>query len=281
MTPPQVLVLAGYGINCDEETKFAFEKAGARADILHINDLIDNPQKLSECQIFTFPGGFSYGDDTGSGNALAYQIRNHLWEEMIKFIEEDHLALGICNGFQVMVNLGLLPALKGKYGERRAALVHNDSARYTVRWVDLQFQGNSPWTKGIENISLPIAHGEGKFFTDDATLTELRQKELIAARYVAGEICRYQDLLANPNGSLDNIAGITDETGRILGMMPHPERAIDFTHLPHWTLLKEHLKREKWESNLENNIADFSISLHLPQDGPGLKIFENAVKYFE
>src|SRR3989344_1522485 len=266
MAIPNVLALTGYGINCDEETKFAFEKAGARADIVHINEIIDGPKRLGDYQILAFPGGFSYGDDTGSGNALANRIRNNLLAEVQRFVDNDNLTMGICNGFQVMVNLGLLPALGGNYGERRVALVHNDSARYIDRWVDLQFQGNSPWAKGIKIMSVPIAHGEGKFFADDSTLAELREKGLIAARYVSGEICDYQSLPANPNGSLDDIAGITDESGRLIGLMPHPERAIDFTHLPHWTLLKEQYKREGRE---------------LPPEGPGLKIFENAVKNFE
>ncbi|HLC52975.1 MAG TPA: phosphoribosylformylglycinamidine synthase I [Candidatus Nanoarchaeia archaeon] len=265
MVTPHVLVLTGYGINCDEETKFAFEKAGARADIVHINDLIDGQRQLRDYQILAFPGGFSYGDDTGSGNALANRIRNHLWDEVQRFIDDDHLAIGICNGFQVMVNLGLLPALGRKYGERRVALVHNDSARYMDRWVDLQFQGKSPWVEQIGRISLPIAHGEGKFFADDRTLAELQGKGLVAARYIAGEICGYQNLPANPNGSLDNIAGITDESGRLIGMMPHPERAIEFTHRPDWTLLKEMYRRAGQD---------------LPTEASGIIVFKNGVKYF-
>lgn len=136
---PKVLVLTGYGINCDEETKFAFEKAGASADLIHVNDLIDNPSRLKDYQIVAFPGGFSYGDDTGSGNALAWKIRNHLGVE--RFVNDDKLVIGICNGFQVLVNLGLLPALDKQYGQRQAALVHNESARYYDRWVDLEFSG--------------------------------------------------------------------------------------------------------------------------------------------
>ncbi len=266
MATPHVLALTGYGINCDEETAFAFRQAGARVDIVHINDLIADPAKLNRYQILAFPGGFSYGDDTGSGNALANKIQNHLSDEVLRFVEEDHLAIGICNGFQVMVNLGLLPALDGNYGKRSVALTHNDSARYIDRWVDLQFQRGSPWTQGIERISVPIAHGEGRFYTDSETLTRLHEKGLVAAKYVAGEICAYQDLPANPNGSLDDIAAITDETGRLIGMMPHPERAIAFTHLPHWTLLREQYKREGQE---------------IPEEGPGLQIFKNAVEYFE
>lgn len=259
-----VLVLTGYGINCDEETKFAFEKAGTSADIVHVNDLIDGRKKLSDYRVLAFPGGFSYGDDTGSGNALANKIRNHLWGDVRKFAEGDNLVIGICNGFQVLVNLGLLPALDG-YGKRQVALVHNDSARYLDRWVDLQFSGKSPWTRNIGTISLPIAHGEGKFYAEQEILKQIMEKNLVAAKYVYGEICKHQNLKANPNGALEDIAGITDKSGRIIGMMPHPERAIGFTHLPHWTLLKEKLARE---------------GKPLPEEGPGLQIFRNAAEYF-
>ncbi len=260
-----VLVLTGYGINCDEETKFAFDRAGAKAEIVHINDLIDGRKKLSDYRILAFPGGFSYGDDTGSGNALANKIRNHLWNEVSKFVKGDNLVIGICNGFQVLVNLGLLPALEG-YGKREVALVHNDSARYMDRWVDLQFSGKSPWIRSIDKMSLPIAHGEGRFFAEPAILKRIIENNLVAAKYIEGEICKHQNLKANPNGAFEDIAGITDKSGRIIGMMPHPERAISFTHLPHWTLLKEKLKRE---------------GKPLPEEGPGLQIFRNAVEYFK
>ena len=262
----KVLVLTGYGINCDEETKFAFEKGGAHVDIVHVNDLIDGHKKLHDYHILSFPGGFSYGDDTGSGNALANRIKNHLWGELNDFVQKDRLVIGICNGFQVMVNLGLLPGLDGRYGNRQVALTHNDSARYSDRWVDLQFEGGSPWIQGVDKMSAPIAHGEGRFFATPEINEELHKKGLIAAQYVDGEICRYQQLKANPNGSTDDIAAITDESGRLIGMMPHPERAIDFTHLPHWPLLKEQCIREGRE---------------LPIDGLGLRIFQNGVRYFE
>jgi len=266
MAKPKVLIMSGYGINCEEETSFAFEKSGAKADIVHINDLIDRIRKLDDYQILAFPGGFSYGDDTGSGNAFANRIRNNLWQEIKNFIEKEKLAIGICNGFQIMTNLGLLPALNGEYGKTEVALVHNDSARYNDRWVDLQFEGNSPWVQDIDKISIPIAHGEGKFYAEPRILTELNKRGLVAARYIKGEICEYQNLEANPNGSLENIAGITDETGRLIGMMPHPERAIDFTHLPNWPLLKEKYKRK---------------GKKIPKEVNGLEIFKNAVKYFK
>lgn len=264
MANPKALVLTGYGINCDEETKFAFERAGAKADLVHVNDLIETPKRLNDYQIVAFPGGFSYGDDTGSGNALAWKIKNNLGIE--RFSQDDKLVIGICNGFQVLVNLGLLPAIDRKYGQRQVALNHNSSARYLDRWVDLEMSGSSPWTKNIERISLPIAHGEGNFYANPEVLREINARGLVAARYVEGEVCNFQTLPANPNGSLENIAGILDETGRIFGLMPHPERAISFTQLPNWTNLREKYRREGNE---------------IPNDGPGIQIFNNAVRYFD
>lgn len=266
MAPPNVLVLTGYGINCEEETKFSFQMAGADADIAHINDLLDGHKKLKDYQVLAFPGGFSYGDDTGSGNAFAHRVKNHLWEKVVSFVQGDHLVIGICNGFQIMVRLGLLPALSSQYGHRQVALTYNTSARYLARWVDLEVPNDSPWLAGVEKLSLPIAHGEGNFYAPGEVLQELEEKGLIALKYAAGEMCAYQNLEPNPNGSLKDIAGITDESGRLLGMMPHPERAVCFTQLPHWPWLRAKYTRQGQK---------------IPEHGPGLKIFENAVKYFE
>lgn len=258
MRIPKIIVLAGYGLNCEEETKYAFELAGGKADIVHINDLINGIKKIEEYQILTIPGGFAYGDDTGAGNAFANKIKNHLLEKLKQFIKKDHLVIGICNGFQILAHLDLLPV--------KIALINNDSARYTDRWVDLKIENSSPWLQGIKALSLPVAHGEGNFYVDDKTLNTLNRKKLIALRYIKGEIYEYQSLSANPNGSLDNIAGITDESGKIFGLMPHPERAMFFTQLPHWTYLKEKYKRE---------------GVKIPEYGPGLKIFKNAIDYFQ
>jgi len=266
MATPNVIVVGGRGINCEEETAFAFRTAGARAEIVSVDDLIDKRRKISDCQILAFPGGFSYGDDTGAGNALAHRLRHGLWDELRGFVGNHGLMIGICNGFQVMVNLGLLPAVGGQYGLQQAALVYNDSARYFDRWVDLDFFGESPWIKGIGRISLPIAHCEGKFYAPDEVLAEIQRKRLVAARYVEGRMCRSMGMQANPNGSLDDIAAITDETGRLIGMMPHAERAIAFTHRPDWTLLKEAFKRG---------------GIPVPEYGEGLAIFRNGVEYFK
>ncbi|MDO8529323.1 MAG: phosphoribosylformylglycinamidine synthase I [bacterium] len=255
MKKPKVLILSGYGLNCEEEMKYAFELAGASADIVHINDLIANKNKLKNYQILAFPGGFSYGDDTGSGKAYANKMRNHLWKEIQEFVNENKLVIGICNGFQILTNLGLLPG----------ALTFNDSARYIDRWVDIKIEGESPWLQKIDTLAVPIAHGEGKYYADEKTLLDLEKNNHIAAKYIHGEMCEYQNLEANPNGSLENIAGILGFEGRVLGMMPHPERAMFFSQLPHWPYLKEKYKRE---------------GKIIPAEGPGLQIFKNAVRYF-
>jgi phosphoribosylformylglycinamidine synthase len=264
MATPKVMVMSGYGLNCETETKAAFDKAGAQADIVHINDLIEGLSSFDGYQIIAFPGGFSYGDDTGSGLAYANRFKLNLFEKFKRFMEQDKLGIGICNGFQSMGNLGLVPALNG-HNNVQVALTHNNSARYKDRWVDLEFHSSSPWTKGIRHLSLPIAHGEGRFYAEPGTLWRMQERGLIAAKYVSGDMCAYQGLEANPNGSVDDIAAITDETGRFLGMMPHPERAINFTHRPDWPLLKENLRKEGKE---------------LPEEGASMKLFRNAVKYF-
>jgi len=251
---PKVIILSGYGLNCEDETKYAFELAGGQGQIVHINDLIKNKNLLNNFQIMAVPGGFAYGDNTGAGNAFSLKLKNHLWENISKFVKKDSLVIGICNGFQVIVNLGLVPALNNKYGERQAALLSNESARYTTGWFDLKIVSDTPWLYGIKEISLPIAHGEGKFFASGEILKQINKKKFVAIKYVN-----------NPTGTLENIAGITDESKRIFGLMPHPERAMFFTQLPNWPYLKEKYKREGKE---------------LPKFGPGLKIFQNAVKYF-
>ncbi len=256
MRKPKVIIFSGYGLNCEEETKVAFERAGAEADIVHVNDLVDKRVSLRRYQILAVPGGFSYGDDTGSGKAYANKMKNHLAEEIDAFFAKDKLGIGICNGFQILTNAGLLPG----------ALTYNDSARYTVRWVDVEARGGSPWLRGVTRLTLPVAHGEGKFVGSEKLLDELEKGKSVAFRYVKGEISTWQGLPPNPNGSLRDIAGVLARGGRILGLMPHPERAQFFTQLPHWTYLKEQLARK---------------GKRIPNDGPGLQIFKNAVNYFK
>lgn len=248
MKKVKVLVLSGYGLNCELETAYGFELVGGQAEIVHVNDLISGEKKMSSYQIMVFPGGFSYGDDTGSGYAFGNRVKNHLWEDVLKFVEKDKLVLGICNGFQILVNLGLMPEV---------ALRWNEKPRYIDAWVDLKVENTTSWLKGLTEFSLPVANGEGRFYADKKILKELKQKKLVALRYVNQ---------ANPNGSLDDIAGIIDETGRVFGLMPHPERGMLFHHLPDWTYLKEKFRREKKK---------------LPKFAAGLQIFNNGVKYFK
>jgi phosphoribosylformylglycinamidine synthase len=255
MKKPHVIIFSGYGLNTEDETKAAFESVGATADIVHINALIEKPSLLDKAQIAVFPGGFSYGDDTGSGKAYGNRVKQHLGKALEKFLARDTLLIGICNGFQILTSAGILPG----------ALIANDNARYTCRWVDLEVKSESPWLKGITRLSVPIAHGEGKYYAPPETLALLSKVGGVALKYVKGEVCKHFDLPENPNGSMENIAGITGYNGRVLGLMPHPERAVRFTQLPHWTCLRE--------SYLRNGIE-------MPVQGPGVAIFKNAVQYF-
>ncbi len=263
---PKVIVITGYGINCEEETAKVFNWSGAQATIVHINDLIANPNQLNEYQIMAFPGGFSYGDDTGSGNGLANKIRNNIKDHILKFAAEDKLVIGICNGFQIMVNLGLVPATT-ELGVREAALMPNSTARYQCRWVNLKNQSQKcVWTKGIETLHVPIAHGEGNFYAEPETLKTLEANDQIVFKYIKPDgTAANGQFPHNPNGAIEDIAGICDPTGRLFGLMPHPERFNSFTNEDGWELKKELLIREGKE---------------LPKKGAGLQIFENAVKYF-
>jgi phosphoribosylformylglycinamidine synthase subunit PurQ / glutaminase len=255
MKKPNALIFSGYGLNTEDETKAALELVGARAEIIHINDLIAHAALLKNFQIAIMPGGFSFGDDTGSGKAYGNRLHEHLGNALEKFLARDTLMMGICNGFQILTNAGLLPG----------ALLANDTPRYLTRWVDLEVMGESPWLTDIKTMSVPIAHGEGKYYAVPKTLAALKKENAIAFTYAEGPITKHFDLPANPNGSLENIAGVTAYKGRLLGMMPHPERAIRFTQLPHWTYLKEKYLRD---------------GVPVPQEGPGLQLFRNAVRYF-
>lgn len=259
---PHVIIFSGYGLNTEDETKAAFEEVGATADIIHLSDILARPAVLKRAQIIVFGGGFAYGDDTGAGKAYGNRVKHHLGGHIEKFLSRDTLLAGICNGFQIVTNARLLPG----------ALIANDppegrtgNSRYSCRWVDLEVVGESPWLRDISRISVPIAHGEGKYYATPGTLEKLEGEGSIALRYVSGEMCEHFGFVANPNGSLHDIAGVLGYGGRTIGMMPHPERAVSFFHLPHWTLLREEYVRS---------------GRPLPSEGPGLQIFKNAVNYF-
>lgn len=269
MAKPHTLVLTGYGINCEEETAFAFEKTGACTRIIHINDLIENRKILDDFQILMFPGGFSYGDDTGSGKALANRIKNNLIDEIRKFMERDTLMLGVCNGFQVLANLGVVPALNGFTGSAGVSLEHNRTFRYQCRWIDVAVDPKSPsvFTRGIESMHIPVAHGEGNFYAPPEVLAEMEENHMAVMKYIKPDGApASQEFPYNPNGASNDIAAICSANGRIMGMMPHPERGMFFTQRNDWTYLKEKLSREGKE---------------IPEYSDGIRVFQNAVEYFK
>lgn len=281
MKKPGVLIIRAAGTNCDWETGYAFEKVGAHVDRLHVNRILEQKDILHRYHIIAIPGGFSYGDDIAGGKVLANQLRFNLQEEITRFISDGKLILGICNGFQVLVKSGLLPALnpphpipppsrgrgippippfiKGGLGGitvQEATFAFNDSGKFEDRWVYLKLcSDKSVFVEEGDVLYLPVANAEGKFVVrDDAVLQKLIASGQIIFKYVdnEGNPAGYP---FNPNGSVENIAGVCDSTGRILGMMPHPERHIEPTQHPRWT--REGLKDE----------------------GDGITIFRRAVNF--
>lgn len=243
---PKVLVLKADGINCEEELVFAFNLAGGKAELVHVNDLRSKKKKLSDYQILAIPGGFAYGDDVVSGKILAVELTSYLSKELKKFIKRKNtLVIGICNGFQVLVRTGLLPF--GKVGEVDATLINNDSGHFECRWINLKRQPGSKCAflnngamKQFDNdlLSFQVAHGEGKFFTNNKTIRTIEQSNLVVFRYCDENGNPTQKYPENPNGSLNAIAGVCDPTGRILGLMPHPERFVQKEQYPNWRRTK-------------------------------------------
>jgi len=222
-----VCIVTGYGINADEELSEAFRRAGGWVREHHFHDLLAAPALLSGYRILGIPGGFSFGDHLGSGKVSALLLRRRLLPHIRSFVESGGLVIGICNGFQVLVKSGLLPDLQGKQLPE-VSLVHNDSGVFQDRWVTVRANeaNRSPWLKGLSSVEVPIRHGEGRFVTASSAIRRtLTAANLVAFTYMGG----------NPNGSEDAIAGITDRTGRILGMMPHPEAFLSPLNHPTWT----------------------------------------------
>lgn len=265
-----VLVLTGYGLNCDMETAHAFEQAGASPSRVHINRLVSGEVDLTAFQILVFGGGFSWGDDHGAGVVQAVKMRTHLGPQLISFIEKGNLVLGICNGFQTLVNLGLLPGMAGDYVSRKVALIHNDCGNFRDDWVTLNLNSDSPcvFTRGMQRMEVPVRHGEGKFHADEVTLSHLKANGQIVAQYAlpGGEPANGR-FPFNPNGALLDIAGICDSTGRVFGLMPHPEAFNHFTNHPDWLRHREVLKRRREKGS----------------SGPteGLRLLKNGVEYFK
>jgi len=260
----KVLVLWGYGINCEQETAYVFKKVGALPEIVHLSEIFAGEKSLRDYHILCFPGGFLDGDHLGSAQACAHRFRYlkikgkiPLWNELINFLEKGGLILGICNGFQLLVKMGFLPG--GVYlGQRKVTLSYNDSGKFEDRWVHLKVNPKSPcvFTQGLDYLYLPVRHGEGKFIPEsEEILRELKEKNLITLQYIHPETKKPTlEYPFNPNGSFEAVAGICDPTGRIFGLMPHPEAFNHFTNHPKWTRLSKYLEE-------------------------GLFIFENAVNW--
>ncbi|MCK4221246.1 MAG: phosphoribosylformylglycinamidine synthase I [Dehalococcoidia bacterium] len=230
MGKAKVLILRTQGTNCDVETAFAFEQAGGVASLVHIGELIRDRRRLNEFQIMAIPGGFTYGDDLGAGRVLANEVRLKLGDGIQSFVESGRLILGICNGFQVLVKAGILP--EPVSARQQIGVTSNDSGRFECRWVHLRVNEACPclFTKGIERLYLPVAHGEGKVVAAPEMLAKLR-----IALYYVDELGNRAGYPHNPNGSVENIAGICDDSGRIFALMPHPERHISGNQHPQWT----------------------------------------------
>jgi len=256
----KTLILRGPGTNCANETAYAFQLAGSQTQTVHINQLLETPKMLADFQTLCVPGGFSYGDDLGAGRVMGYQMEQQLGDHLQQFRDDGKLILGICNGFQVLLSCGLLVA-PNTDGTRRAALTLNDGGQFLVRWVYLKTVGsNSVFLKGIQRMAIPMAHAEGKFVTDSKQTTQsLLDQDQLSLRYDAPQAGEPSlgELPTNPNGSTLDVAGICDPTGRVLGLMPHPERHITRTHHFQWTRLD----------------PDYPT-------GDGLAVFKNTVGFF-
>ena len=268
MSQVNVLVLSGYGLNCDYETAHVFELAGARAERVHINSVIDDSVSLDHYQILVFGGGFSWGDDHGAGVIQAVRLNTHAGEKIRKFIENGKLVIGICNGFQTLVNMGLLPGIDQDYHTRSVALTHNDCGNFRDQWVHLTVNDKSPcvFTKNLSQMEFPVRHGEGKFYADPEMIDQLEKNNQIVLRYALQTGDRAQGKFPeNPNGSIHDIAGICDTTGRVFGLMPHPEAYHHYTNHPEWTMNRETSLRQQRD-------VDGSLT-------SGVVLFKNAVAF--
>jgi phosphoribosylformylglycinamidine synthase len=258
----RVLVLTGLGLNCEEETAHGFRACGARADLVHLSDMLASDRPLTDYQVIAMIGGFSFGDHIAAGVVYANRLRYRMFDRILRFVGDGGLMIGICNGFQTMVKLGLLPGIDGNYGERVATLAANDRLGYRDAWVSVRADPASPcvWTRGVDRMDLPARHGEGKFLTrDEGLMQRLRDDHLIAVRYVDEVGEPTQQWPWNPNGSPDAVAGVCDPSGRLFGLMPHPDAYLYGFNHPQWA-------RKKLEGSFDLR-------------GDGLKIFQNGVDF--
>ncbi len=263
MAKPRVCILRCDGTNCDEELYYAFKKFGGSPQYVHINELRNKSKKLTNFQILALPGGFSYGDDVASGKILAVELISFLKDEILNYINKEGLVLGICNGFQTLIRTGLLPF--NNLGKMSVTMAQNESGHFECRWIRLRSEKSKCvfLNKNAGGIGeFAINSGEGRFFSDPSTIKKVEDENLVIARYIDEKGKPTQIYPANPNGSLNAIAGVCDPTGRIIGMQPHPEKFVDFTQHPNW-------RRVKYSKG----------ALALQNFSDGGYIFENMVKF--
>lgn len=268
MSPVRALVLTGFGLNCDLETAYVLEAAGARVERVHLNRLVAGEKRLGDFQIFVVGGGFSWGDDHGAGVIMAMRLKHRLSDELMDFIGKGNVVIGICNGFQVLVNLGILPGFQDAQLSREVALIHNDCGTFRDQWVHLQVNRDSPCilTRNLDLLELPVRHGEGKFYAEPDVIQRLIDANQVILRYASADGKPAGGLFPlNPNGSVHDIAGICDPTGKVIGLMPHPEAFNHWTNHPDWTWKRERSRRE---------------GRAIPEEGQGIRLFRNVVEHF-
>lgn len=262
MQPP-ILILTGYGLNCEAESAYAWERAGAAPRLVHLHDLIEDPTPLREAAGLMFIGGFSFGDHLGSGLVFAHRVRTRLRDELQSFLDKGRIVMGVCNGFQILTKLGMLPALGGDYFTPTVSLQQNACGSFKNYWIRLRFDPESPciFTKGLSCMDLPIRHGEGRVFCESkGILSRIEKKKLVPCRYIDPATEKpTQRFPHNPNGSVKAIAGLCDETGRVFGLMPHPEAYLFPENHPRWDFQR--------------------LRGDLPESGAGIAFFANAVEY--
>jgi phosphoribosylformylglycinamidine synthase len=258
----RALVLTGYGLNCDYETEHVFRLAGADARRVHLNDLIEGRVRLADFQVLGLIGGFAWADDHGAGVILATKLRHHLGDAILEFVRAGNLVIGICNGFQALVNLGLLPGFASGAFRREIALTYNDCGNFRDQWVHARVE-ETPcvFTRGLTRLDLPVRHAEGKLVASPETLARLEENRQVVMRYALPDGSPARGAFPwNPNGSLRDIAGICDPTGRVFGLMPHPEAYNHYTNHPDWT-------RRVWAAGAPER-----------EEGEGVALFRNAVR---
>ncbi|NOX35722.1 MAG: phosphoribosylformylglycinamidine synthase subunit PurQ [Deltaproteobacteria bacterium] len=270
MRKVKALILTGFGLNCDNETAHAFGLAGADAEKIHINTLVSGKINLEDFHVLALGGGFSWGDDHGAGVIQALKLKNHIGRDLLNFVDQGKLIIGICNGFQALVNLGLLPGLDSDYTKRSVSITFNDCGNFRDQWVHLTSNAKTPcvFTKDINMADYPVRHGEGKFIADGEVLKSLVANNQVVFQYAdSNGVPANGAFPLNPNGSLEDIAGICDPTGKIFGLMPHPEAYNHFTNHPDWTRKARILKRE-------GRTPDRGMTI-------GVKLFKNGVDYIK